>query len=66
MVILLTTVRGKKDKNDALLQELVASRNWKQALNHCEKRLKKGETTERLLVGSLTLPAFPGHQADIP
>jgi len=58
MAILISTIRGKKDKNDGLLQEFVASKNWKQALNHCEKRLKKGETTERLVVGSFNTPAF--------
>jgi len=65
MVAIITTVPGKKDKNDVILQELVASKNWKQALNHCEKRLKKGETAERLLVGSLVLPPLSGHHADL-
>lgn len=64
MVPIITTVPGKKDKNDVLLQELVASKNWKQALNHCDKRLKKGETAERLLVGPLTSPALSRHYAD--
>lgn len=51
MDILITTVNGRPDKNDTLLQEFVHAKNWKQALVHCEKRLKKGEKNDKLLVG---------------
>ncbi|MCJ1247485.1 hypothetical protein MMC30_004699 [Trapelia coarctata] len=63
MVKLISTIRGKKDKNDELLQEFVASKNWKQALNHCEKRLKKGEATERLLLNKASILLHTGDKS---
>ena len=59
MSLLITTVNGRKDKNDVLLQELVNAKNWKQALTHCEKRLKKGEKDERLSVCSSESAVVP-------
>ena len=61
MTLLVSTVNGRKDKNDVLLQELVNAKNWKQALTHCEKRLKKGEKDERLSVRSSDPDVLPAR-----
>ena len=53
MDVLAAIVNGRRDKNDVLLQDLVNAKNWKQALTSCEKRIKKGEKNEVLLVGFL-------------
>lgn len=50
MEMLANTVNGRKDKNDVILQELVNARNLKQALSHCEKRLRKGEGKNSKLI----------------
>ena len=52
MDILVRTVNGRPDKNDLILQDLVKSKAWKQALAHCDKRLKKGEKNDYLSVSS--------------
>ena len=54
MDILITTPNGRPDKNDLVLQELVSTKAWKQALAHCEKRLKKGEKNDYLLVSAIS------------
>ena len=51
MEILATNTSGRRDKNDILLQDLINAKNWKQALASCEKRIKKGEKGDVLLVG---------------
>ncbi len=35
---------------DQQLQDLIEGQNWKQALALCEKRIKKGENSDKLLV----------------
>ena len=35
------------------IQDAVASKNWKQALKECDKWQKKGEKSDKFLVGSL-------------
>ena len=50
MDILITTPNGRPDKNDLVLQELVSTK----ALAHCEKRLKKGEKNDYLLVSAIS------------
>ena len=50
MEILIKSFNGRNDKNDVLLQELINAKNWKQALTSCEKRIKKGEKSDVLLV----------------
>ena len=36
------------------LQDLIQGQNWKQALSLCEKRIKKGDKSDQLLVRYLT------------
>ena len=38
------------DGQDDALNELILARQWKQALNLCEKKLKKTNTSDYLLV----------------
>ena len=54
MELIINTSDGRKDKNDVILQELVNAKNWKQALANCEKRLRKGEKSDSLLVSIRT------------
>ena len=35
---------------DQQLQDLIEGQNWKQAISLCEKRIKKGDKSDRLLV----------------
>lgn len=41
------------DGQDDALNELILARQWKQALNLCEKKLKKANNSDYLLVGDL-------------
>ena len=50
MSILVSTVNGRNDKNDVVLQELMDAGNWKQALASVEKRLKKNDKSIGLVV----------------
>ena len=47
--ILVSDTKFGPDRNDGIIQELLESGNWKQALVNVEKRLKKGRD-DRLLV----------------
>ena len=40
---------------DQQVQDFVSGQNWKQAINLCEKRIKKGDKSDKLLV-SATIP----------
>ena len=39
------------DGQDQALNGLILAKQWKQALNHCEKKLKKANNNDYLLVG---------------
>lgn len=38
------------ERRDKQIQDAFDNRNWKQALQLCDKRLKKGEKSDHLLV----------------
>ena len=49
MELLLQLGQSKPDNNDVILQDLVSNRNFKQALNNAEKRLRKNKTNKLLV-----------------
>ena len=49
MQILRSSKKSGQDHNDVVLQQLIDSGNWRQALSNVERRLKKGHD-DRLLV----------------
>ncbi|MCJ1287188.1 hypothetical protein MMC26_006536 [Xylographa opegraphella] len=55
MSIRVATVNGRRDKNDVILEELMATGNWKQALILVEKRLKKNDKSIELIVNKISI-----------
>ncbi len=43
------------ERRDKQIQEAVENGNWKQALQLCDKRIKKGEKNDQLLVYKLLI-----------
>ncbi|MCJ1471830.1 hypothetical protein MMC13_000471 [Lambiella insularis] len=53
MTVLFSTVNGREDKNDDILQEFLDAGNWKQALSFIDKKLKKGDKSLKLAVNKI-------------
>ncbi len=49
------------ERRDKQIQEAFDNRNWKQALLLCDKRIKKGEKSDYLLVCKLDIPSLQRH-----
>jgi hypothetical protein len=47
---LMSPLHSTSVRHDRQLQELLERKNWKQAINLCDKRLKRGGPVEEILV----------------